>query len=273
MEYCGNIRKMKTALDSEGKAQYRFILYDNLEPSHEIPMNELVGKEINLKFEHQINCVVTGKKIRKPYGEGMSYDAFMESPMAVPSIIRPELSQAHLGIGLRDLEWEIEHHVKPHYVYFALTGDVKVGVTRDTQVPIRWIDQGATEAIIFAKTPYRQAAGLIEVSLKEFMSDKTNWRNMLKNVFINTQSLQEAKEEMLPKVTGDLSEFLVDDNTVTSIKYPVLQYPEKVKSMKFDKFPEITKKLVGIKGQYLLFEDDTVINIRSQSGYKICLSV
>jgi len=265
----GNIRKMRTELNDE--VQYTLPLYDVLEEKEMVPLNEFVGQEIAIQFDGVINCVVTGKRIKKPYGEGMSYDAFRSSPMAVESIIRPELCQAHLGIGLRDLEWEVARHVKPHYVYLSLTSGVKVGVTRKTQIPTRWIDQGAIKALILAETPYRQAAGLIEVALKSQVADKTNWRNMLKNVQTNSSSIEEEKERLKTFIPEELSEFIVEDNTVTPINYPVIGYPEKVKSMKLDKVPDIQKRLVGIKGQYLLFEDDTVINLRSHAGYHISI--
>jgi hypothetical protein len=31
--------------------------------------------------------------------------------------------------------------------------------SRETQIPTRWIDQGANQALILAETPYRQLAG------------------------------------------------------------------------------------------------------------------
>lgn len=264
---------MKTGLDQEGLAQYEVMLYDVLEPALTVPLNQYVGQKIKISFQNQIHCVVTGKTINKTYGEGMCWEAFSTSPMAVPSIINPELSQAHLGIGLRDLAWEIKHHVKPHYVYLSLTSGIKVGVTRKTQVPYRWIDQGATQAVVLAETPYRQAAGLIEVELKKYMADKTNWRNMLKNVVTASRSLTESKALVRDKVPGDLQTYLVDDNAITNIKYPVVQYPQKVRSVKLDKLPVIEQKLIGIKGQYLLFEDQSVINIRSHAGYRIKLEI
>ena len=273
MVYDGNLRKMRTTLNQHGIAEYKMVMYDNLNPNHEIPLNDLVGKSIGLRFDGQINCVVSGKRIKKTYGEGMSWDAFSESPLAVPSIINPELSQAHLGIGLRDLEWEIEHHVKPHYVYLSLTSGIKVGVTRTTQIPYRWIDQGAVEAVILAETPYRQAAGLIEVSLKKYLADKTNWRRMLKNEIIAERTLMETKELIKEKIPDDLQQYISNDNSITTIGYPVNKYPIKVTSLKFDKVPEINKVLMGIKGQYLLFEDNTVLNIRSHSGYRIVLKL
>ena len=179
MKLSGNIRKMKSALGDV--VQYQLPLYNVLAPNHYIPLNELIGQKIRLTFENAIHCVVTGKKINKTFGDGMSYDAFMNSPEASPSIIRPELSRIHEGIALRDYEWEMAHHMQPHYAYLSNTSGLKIGVTRTTQVPTRWIDQGASQAIVIAETPYRQAAGLVEVALKNHLADKTNWQKMLKS--------------------------------------------------------------------------------------------
>lgn len=262
---------MKSSLDGDD-VQYQFVLFNNLDPGELVPMNELVGKRIVIEYQHQINCVATGEKIKKAYGEGMSYDAYMNSPMAVESILRPELSRIHEGIALRDEEWERKHHLQPHYVYLSKTAGVKVGVTRNTQVPTRWIDQGAAEALIIAETPYRQAAGLIEVALKDFISDKTNWRKMLTNELAPGE-LDEARDYLLDNVPPDLREFLKFHEPVQHLNYPVLAYPKKVSSMKLDSTPIIDKKLTGIKGQYLIFEDGTVINIRSHSGYLVNLII
>ena len=125
MQYEGNIRKMETALDDT--VRYDLRLYDNLVPTESISLNEAVGSDIRIEFLHEINCVVTGKKIKKAFGEGMSYEAFMNSPQASPSIIRPELSRIHEGIALRDFEWEMKNHMTPHTVYLAQTAGVKVG--------------------------------------------------------------------------------------------------------------------------------------------------
>ena len=268
----GNLRKMSTSL-RDGLAQYALRLSDILEPMDEIPLNEFVGSEVSFEFTGDINCRVTGQKIKKTFGEGLSYKAFMESPMAAPSIIRPELSRIHEGIALRDEAWEREHHLQPHIVYLSLTSEVKVGVTRKTNVPYRWIDQGATEAIPIAEVPYRQAAGLIEVALKSRLSDKTNWRHMLMDVRNSAMSLEECRSEVLELFPEEWKDHFLPDEEKTVIEYPVLRHPVKVKSIKLDKFPEVRKKLVGIKGQYLLFGDDTVMNIRSHSAYRVRFSV
>lgn len=270
--WTGNIRKMRSELQ-QGEVHYRLPLYDVLEPGDEVPMNDLIGQTIQLRFEDRINCVVTGKKINKTYGDGMSYDAWRKSPMAVESIIRPELSRIHEGVALRDMEWEKANHLQPHVTYVSLTGGVKVGVTRATQIPTRWIDQGAVEAIVLAETPYRQAAGLIEVSLKSHIADKTNWRKMLSNEKLSGYDLEEIKYNLVQHIPDELQEFVSENDEIHYIKFPVLQYPIKVKSIKLDKAPLIEKKLLGIKGQYLLLEDDLVINLRSHTGYRVSLSV
>ena len=255
----------------KSEVEYTLPLYDSTEPSLNVDLNHLIGSTIKISYSGIINCVVTGKKIRKAYGEGMSYDAFKSSPLAVESIIRPELSKIHLGVALRDYDWEMEHHMKPHIVYLSKTAGNKVGVTKESQIPTRWIDQGAIQALIIARVPYRQAAGAIEISLKKHISDKTNWRKMLQNE-ITQDSLISVRDELYPKVEKEYRQYLVKDESLCDIKFPVIRYPEKVKSLTLDKVPEIEEKLVGIKGQYLIFENDCVFNVRRHSGYLIELS-
>lgn len=269
MKFYGNIRKMNASINDE--VNYFLPLYDNLNPSEEVSMNELIGQTISISYSGTINCVVSGKRIKKTYGDGMSYDSFKSSPLAVESIIRPELSKIHEGIALRDYEWEMKHHLQPHYVYLSKTAGVKVGVTRTTQVPTRWIDQGAAEAIILAETPYRQAAGLIEIGLKSHISDRTNWRKMLQNNLVD-DDLYEVREKLIPFIDSELIQYVKKTESISQIKFPVLKYPEKVKSVGLDKYPFIEEKLVGIKGQYLLFDNDTVFNMRKHTGYLIELS-
>jgi len=266
MKVSGNLRKMSSALADV--VQYQLPLYDILEPNHFIPLNELIGQEVRLTFENEIHCVVSGKKIKKAYGEGMSYDAFISSPLNVESIIRPELSRIHEGIALRDMAWEMEHHLQPHYTYLSNTSGIKVGVTRTTQVPTRWIDQGATQAIIIAETPYRQAAGLIEVALKSHLADKTNWQQMLKGD-ANRLDLIKEKSYYSSLLVEELRQWLKLETEETNIIYPVIKYPEKVKSIKLDTHPVITGILTGIKGQYWIFDSNHVLNIRSHAGYRV----
>jgi len=272
MELTTNLRKMRTSLDINNQAQYILPQFDILENTGSYFMNPLVGSDITLQYQNEIHCVVTGKKIKQAFGEGMSYNAWMTSPQASPSIVRPELSRIHEGIALRDKAWEEEHHMQPHYVYLSRTSDIKVGVTRTINVPSRWIDQGATEAIVIAETPYRQLAGLIEVELKNYLPDKTAWQAMLKNEQKGNSNMVDKKNEMLAIIGGEYEHFIFDDDKITSIHYPVLQDLKKVKSLKLDNTPDFRGKLLGIKGQYLIFEDGHVFNVRSHAGYRVKIS-
>ena len=242
MIHYGNLRKMTSELHEE--VHYEIPLYDKISFSESISLNHLIGSTINISYSGIINCVVSGKKINKTYGDGMSYDAFKSSPLAVESIIRPELSRIHEGVALRDYDWEMAHHMQPHIVYLSKTASIKVGVTRETQIPYRWIDQGAVEALILARTPYRQAAGLIEVALKKHISDTTNWRKMLQNN-LSESSLIEVKNELTNHLEDDLKKYVTRDSEINKVNFPVIKYPTKVKSVTLDKVPQIEEKLVG----------------------------
>lgn len=259
------------ATSSDGVAQYTLPIVDILDYTGKFYMNPLVGENISLRFLNQINCIETGKPIKKTFGEGLCYESWINSPLASPSIIRPELSRIHEGIALRDTAWEEEHHNKPHFVYLSRTSDIKVGVTRTTNKISRWVDQGASEGIVIAETPYRQLAGLIEVTLKEHISDKTAWQAMLKNEIKNNISLLKKKDEMLSLLPEEYEPFFSDEDSIIQINYPVLHYPTKIKSLKLDTMSEFTGKLIGIKGQYLIFEGGLVFNVRSHAGYRVII--
>lgn len=259
------LQKMLTELNDV--VQYRLINNDSF-----IDVNELIGKDISLKFEGKVQCMNCQKFPKKLFAQGFCYDCFMSASQAADWIIHPEKSKAHLGIEERDLDYEKMVQLKPHFVYLAVASALKVGVTRGTQIPTRWIDQGASYAIKVAETPHRQLAGEIEVALKSYFTDKTNWRKMLKNEVADFD-LEEEKwkiEELLP---NDLSQYMTEDDEVVEINYPVIEFPEKVKSVGFDKLPLIEGKLLGIKGQYLLLDDNRVLNIRKHEGYYIDLNI
>ena len=233
-----------------------------------ILVNELVGKKISLRHTGNIYCTICNKKTAKSFGEGLCYQCFSTAPENAECIIRPELCLAHEQKG-RNVEWEIKHHLQPHLVYLALVNEIKVGVTRETQVPTRWIDQGANQAIILAEVPYRQLAGALEVSLKEHLTDKTHWIKMLRNDFNRDINLQEEKARIYELMPEHLQQYISDNDEVVELVYPVLEYPQKVASIGFDKQREITAVLKGIRGQYFIFEGGQVINIRKHSGYEV----
>lgn len=234
----------------------------------EVKMNELIGKQISMRYAGTINCVSCGKVTKKSFGQGFCYSCFIKSPMNSECIIRPELCEAHLGKG-RDAAWEEKNHNKPHIVYLAFTHITKVGVTRVDQIPTRWIDQGAWKAVVLAEAPYRRIAGEIEVALKEHYADKTNWRSMLKNELNEEIAPEEEKEEAIDLLPEPLQEFYSENDEIYEMNYPVLHYPETIKSLTLDKVPEFEGELRGIKGQYLLLDKGRVINIRKHSGYLV----
>ena len=203
---------------------------------------------------------------------GFCKNCFFESPYASDTIIRPELSTAHLGIAERDLEIEKGIQLQPHTVYLAYTGEVKVGVTRNTQIPTRWIDQGATFALPIARTENRYEAGMIEVALKQHVPDKTSWKKMLQDDLEDDIDLADFQQKIKEYFPDDFQKFYSEGETLWRFDYP-FEKPEKVTSFTLDKRPEFTGRLTGIKGQYLGFDGGEFINIRGHEGYFIELNV
>ena len=261
--HSGNLRKMRTRL--EDVVHYTLMLDDT-----PIDMNAMIGKTVKLSFDGQINCIACDRLTKKSFGQGFCYPCFRNAPEASECIIRPELCRAHEGEA-RDMAWAEKHCLSEQIVYLARSSAIKVGITRASQVPTRWIDQGATDAIIFARVPNRYTAGLVEVAMKEHLTDRTNWQRMLKNEVIDAD-LVATKTSLSDALDADLRQFIDTDDTVCSIDYPVDRYPEKVKSVGFDKQAEIEGCLAGIKGQYLIFDDNRVLNIRKHNGYRITVS-
>ncbi len=259
----GNILKMKTVL--EDVVQYQLPIGNEL-----VPVNELIGKSLTLKFMDEINCISCGAKTPKTFGQGYCYKCFISVPETSECILNPELCQAHLGIS-RNMEWSSNHCLTSHYVYLAVSSGLKVGVTRSSQIPTRWMDQGASKAIKLAMTPNRYLAGVIEVELKKHMSDKTSWQKMLKNEVDLEVNLENEKQKAWELLNSDLQQYVIEDDEITEIKYPVISYPVKIKSVGFDTLKDYSGKLTGIKGQYLIFENYLVLNIRKHGGYKIKL--
>jgi hypothetical protein len=271
--WSGELKKLKSAIQEEnGKINYQLNLWDSTskETSH-YDLNKIIGQEILIEFEGEIICASCAKKTKKTYMDGLCYKCFQNAPQASPCVLRPELCRAHLGEG-RDPGWEEKNHNQPHIVYLAASDVVKVGVTRKTQLPTRWIDQGANLAIVLAETPNRFIAGQIEVALKQEFTDKTNWRKMLTNSVDESIDLETTKWELEEVLPSDISDYITESDEVLSLNYPVIQYPEKVKSLSLDKVPMIQERLMGIKGQYFIFESGNVMNVRKHTGYTIKLS-
>jgi len=264
MQYQGVLKKMRT--ENLSPIQYYLDMGSDF-----INVNQLLDRDIQLQFVAYecLNCHLN----KTIYRQGFCKSCFFEIPQAADWIMRPELSTAHLDKEDRDLAYEKSVQLQPHIVYLANSSNVKVGVTRKQQVPTRWIDQGAHEAIEFVEVPNRYLAGITEVALKEYISDKTNWRKMLTND-IEDVDLVAEKEKLSAYIPSEvLTYYSQASSSETHIQFPVLRYPEKVKSLNLEKRKTFSGTLKGIKAQYLIFEDDTVFNIRANEGLVVSLQI
>lgn len=269
----GNVRKMKTAL--EEPVQYHMLLGDV-----EVPLNQYLGRQLQLDYQGVINCIHCDRKTSKSFNQGYCYPCFKRLAQCDSCIISPE--KCHYAAGTcREPAWGEQHCMIDHIVYLANTSGIKVGITRGSQVPTRWIDQGATQAKPIFRVDTRHHSGMVEVLFKNHIADKTNWQAMLKGdaqdrdlELVRQQLLAECGEqvEALRAEHGLQAITLLEDAPETRISYPVMEYPEKVKSFNLDKTPSIGGTLMGIKGQYLIF-DSGVINLRKYGGYHLTLTL
>ncbi|PCI62166.1 MAG: hypothetical protein COB35_04305 [Gammaproteobacteria bacterium] len=266
----GALRKMITALDDSGTVQYQLPLGDFL-----LPLNDLIGSSITLNFNGVINCQHCGKRTKKSYSQGFCFPCMQKLAQCDMCILKPETCHYEQGT-CREPQWGEQHCFTSHFVYLANTSGVKVGITRHTQLPTRWIDQGATQALPIFKVNTRLQSGLVEIALTEFINDKTNWRTMLKE---NAQDidLKKIAAELIPQIESSLENIKLKygaeaitalQEQITHISYPVTKFLTKINSFNLDKNPILSGLLLGIKGQYLIFEHG-VINIRKFTSYNV----
>ncbi|MGF1687945.1 DUF2797 domain-containing protein [Photobacterium japonica] len=266
----GTLSKMHSLL--EDVVEYQLPIGD-----HRVPLNPHIGHPLKLTFTGNIFCDACGKKTKKSYSQGHCFPCMKKLARCDMCIMKPET--CHYAKGTcREPEWGETHCMVPHYVYLSNTSGLKVGITRHTQLPTRWIDQGATQALAILKVKSRYLSGLTEIALAELVADKTNWRAMLKGDNANIDLKAEAAR-LLPAIEARMTELLSEfgdeaierlDNDIVDIHYPVQQYPTKIASHNFDKDPVVEGILLGIKGQYLIF-DTGVINVRKFSSYEVTL--
>lgn len=264
MEMTLRLSKMKTKFSTQ-------LSYSVGEEPQSFEFTNFIGKTISLKFSGKIFCENCGKKTKKSYSQGHCFPCTLKLASCDLCIMKPETCHFDQGT-CREPEWALTHCFQPHIIYLANSSGLKVGITRQTQIPTRWIDQGATQALPILRVKNRKESGLAEMIIKKHANDKTDWRKMLKGKSEDLD-LKSIASEILAKCEEDLKALEVEklESEVVQIDYPVLNYPEKVKSINLDKTPEFSGVLTGIKGQYLIF-NDTVINIRSHSGYEVSIS-
>jgi len=269
--WSGSLEKMRATLGDV--VEYRLPLGDQ-----EVALNSYLGKHIKLEFNGAISCKHCGKATKKSFSQGYCFPCMRSLAQCDMCIMKPETCHFHEGT-CREPEWGEANCFVPHYVYLSNTSGLKVGITRHTQIPTRWIDQGATQATIIYEVSTRQQSGFVETAFKDLIADKTNWRALLKGNAEPRNMLEEAKtlkEKLSEKIEQIISDFSGDEiksveSEQVEINYPVLEFPEKIKSHNFDKNPVVEGTLMGIKGQYLIF-DTGVINIRKFTSYDVSFS-
>lgn len=265
----GATRKMKTRLGSP--VAYALPLGDVA-----VPLNAMLEQKVRLHYSGQINCVHCGRHTSKSFNQGYCYPCFQKLAQCDSCIIHPE--RCHYDLGTcREPEWGEAFCMQDHIVYLANSSGVKVGITRATQIPTRWIDQGAVQALAIVRVRTRLQSGSLEVLFKQHVADKTNWRDMLKGGDHLTD-LQAEKERLLHACRRDIDDLVqrfgfhaisvLNGIDPVLIEYPVHAYPEKINSLNFDTDPVVEGTLLGIKGQYLIF-DTGVINMRRYAGYNL----
>ncbi len=264
MQINGLIKKMHTHLNIN-MVQYQLPIGSKL-----LNMNDLVGEQIILQFNGEIVCSNCKKHTNKIYSQGFCYSCCQSLARCDLCIVKPETCHHHLGT-CREPEWGLNNCFNPHIVYLANSSGIKVGITRRSNIPNRWIDQGANSALPILEIDNRLKSGKIEVALKKYVNDRTNWRKMLKNEIEQT-NLKKINNNLLKKIPHLISDFsaIVLDNEVLTINYPVVKYPNKISSLNFEKTPKIKGILQGIKGQYLLLNTG-VLNIRKFSSHHITI--
>ena len=269
----GVLSKMKTEL--QPTVNYQLPVGDQ-----RLPLNELLGKKLSFEFLSEIFCSHCGRKTKKSFSQGYCYPCFKKLPQCDSCIMSPEKCHYHEGT-CRDATWGEAFCMTDHVVYLANSSGLKVGITRATQIPTRWIDQGATQAMPFIRVATRRQSGLLESLFKEFVSDRTNWRAMLKGT-PEPLDLPVLAQDLLDMNASRIKEFQdqfglqaiqpIVMPKVIEISYPVEEYPVKITSQSFDKKPLIEGTLQGIKGQYLML-DTGVVNIRKHTAYQVSVTV
>jgi len=270
MIFSGTLQKLKGILpESTGDITYFLPIGQET-----LPLNPLLGRTLQFEFSGHIFCVHCEKSTKKSYQQGYCYLCATRLARCDFCIVRPEKCHFHLGT-CREPEWGQAHCMIPHILYLSNTSQLKVGITRETQIPTRWIDQGATEALPIARMRSRYHAGLLEVAIAQQIRDKTDWRVMLKgeNESLDLEhkyrELRESFETGATTFSGQVDFDWLQEKRLT-LRYPVLKYPEKVKSISVEKEKCFEACLLGIKGQYLIL-DKGVMNIRSLTGYELTL--
>lgn len=274
MQISGQVRKLTNQIDT----QTRLVHYHLPIGDEQLPLNELIGQHLEIQFSEAINCINCGRKTKKSFAQGHCFPCMRSLASCDTCIMKPELCHFHKGT-CREPEWGEKNCFADHFVYLSNTSGLKIGITRGNQIPTRWVDQGAVAAMPIYKVANRRISGLLEHPAAQIIADKTNWRTMLKgdiphiDILSRWEALKPQLEEIAQKIRIEYGEqsIVFADHEVREFNYPVIEYPTKIASHNLDKAGQAAGKLIGIKGQYLIF-DTGVLNIRKYTGYDLTFS-
>ena len=272
-ELQGALSKLAISLDEQGNAHYQLRLGEQA-----LALNPLLGQSITLEFLGQIHCCHCGRLTQKSFSQGYCYPCFKKLAQCDSCIMSPEKCHYHAGT-CREPSWGEQFCMTEHVVYLANSTGVKVGITRASQMPTRWLDQGARQAVPMLRVATRQQSGLLEDAIRAHVTDRTNWRALLKGD-TPLLDLPAERERLLGLCQDAISELQQRfglqaiqpvDISPLEINYPVEAYPSKVVSLDLEKTPQVSGRLLGLKGQYLIL-DSGVINLRKFTAYQVAFS-
>lgn len=285
MEHQGICHKMHAHVleqpESFNNTQLANVEYQFILDREKIDFPFQLGQELEIETTHNIYCVSCGSKTPKSYSQGHCFKCFKTKASCDMCIMKPETCHYDLGTCRED-SFAREVCFQPHIVYLANSSGLKVGITRLGQMPTRWLDQGATQALPIMQVGSRRLSGQLEIMFGSLVADKTDWRKLLKGE-AEPLDLTQIRDQLVERFAPDIRsirdqfsqklefnetvDYLAEEQT-RQFMYPVAQYPEKIKSHNLDKSSTIRGVLQGIKGQYLIL-DTGVINIRKYTGYEI----
>ncbi len=274
MVAAGHLTKMKTQL-KDSAVLYHLPLGETF-----IPLNQYLEHKLTIQFTGAIHCVACNRKTSKSFNQGYCYPCFKKLAACDSCIVKPETCHYHQNT-CREPEWADQFCMTEHIVYLANSTGIKVGITRKNQIPTRWIDQGAIQALPIFVVATRQLSGFVEVLFKQQVNDKTNWRALLKGnpPLVNLASERDRLLNVFAEEITDLQNKhglqavqILDNEKTIDICYPVHSFPDKITPLNLDKQSVVSGILKGIKGQYLVL-DSGVLNIRKFTAYHVTVSV
>ncbi len=271
MQISGQIKKLTSNVNPDT----RQVSYSLPIGDQQLPLNDLIGQRLQITFSGEIHCINCGRKTNKSFAQGHCFPCMRSLASCDMCIMKPELCHYHEGT-CREPEWGETNCFTDHFIYLSNTSGLKIGITRGSQIPTRWVDQGAVAAMPIYRVANRRISGLLEHPAAQLIADKTNWRTMLKGDIIPVdikqrwEELKPQLEEIAQKIRTEHGEesIVFADHQVREFDYPVIEYPTKVASHNLDKAGQAAGKLMGIKGQYFIF-DTGVMNVRKYTGYNL----